>query len=227
MSFLSRFEAILFDLNGTLAEDFDRFDPGQDYHATYTRLGGRGYGPDDVHRIIGDSLARCLHRYDQGPWDPFPPYAEFLPPAPARETVLMEDTVAEHELGVIPTPRLAWLKRLSATHRLGLVSDVWAPSRRLRVYLRATGLDRMMDVTVLSSELGAVKPSPMLFRAALAGIQAPADTVLFVGDDYCRDIEGAAACGLSTVWISASGKVPGDVRPDRIATNVESLADLD
>ncbi len=38
---LAEFEAILFDLNGTLAEGYDRFGPEQDYHATYRRLGGR------------------------------------------------------------------------------------------------------------------------------------------------------------------------------------------
>ena len=36
-----RFDAILFDLNGTLAEGYDRFGPGEDYHATYRDLGGR------------------------------------------------------------------------------------------------------------------------------------------------------------------------------------------
>ena len=40
MSFLRRFDAVLFDLNGTLAEDYDRFDGEQDYTAGYVRHGG-------------------------------------------------------------------------------------------------------------------------------------------------------------------------------------------
>lgn len=227
VNFLSRFEAILFDLNGTLAEGFDRFDATQDYHATYRRLGGRGLEPAMICRIIEDSLERCLRRYERGPWDPFPSFVEFLDLDDPGESRLVLDTVAEHELGVIPTARLEWLRRLGATHRLGLVSNLWAPGRRLRAYLTATGLDETLDTAVLSSEEGAVKPSRRLFETALDRLGRPASRVLFVGDDYRRDIQGAAACGLHTVWISSCTEVPGEVLPDRIAADVETLARLD
>lgn len=223
MSFLSRFDAVLFDLNGTLAMGYDRFDADQDYYATYARLGGSELSPSKVAAAVEESIRKCLQRYEHGPWDPFPEYGEFLQISDAGERRLLEDTVAEHELGRLPAERLAWLEALSGTHGLGLVSDVWAPSRRLRRYLAESGLAGLLDAIVLSSELGAVKPSARVFAAALTQLSRDPGTVVFVGDNYRRDVMGAASLGMATVWIGDGQPAPGPVTPDRIVTRVEDL----
>ncbi len=227
MSFLSPFEAVLFDLNGTLADDFDRFGDDQDYHATYTRLGGHRLTSGRLREWVEESLRQCLARYERGPWDPFPSYRAFLEIEDPRERQLVEDTVAEHELGIVTQSRLSWLRHLSTTHRLGLISDVWAPSRRLRAYLHETCLDQVMGAIVLSSEVGAVKPSPRIFQAALDQLGCEPSQVVVVGDNYERDVLGAAACGMRTVWISDAQDLPADVRADRIIADVEVLTALD
>lgn len=223
MTFLSRFEAVLFDLNGTLATGFDRFDDRQDYHHTYSRLGGEALTPNAVTEAVETSLGRCLQRYEDGPWDPFPNYGEFLGVDDPDERRLLEDTVAEHELGSVSTERLTWLKTLAGTHRLGLVSDVWAPGRRLRDYLGSSELVGLLDAIILSSEIGAVKPSARVFALALAELDADPERVVFIGDSYRRDVEGAAACGMATVWVSEERDVPGPVIPDRVVARVEDL----
>jgi len=223
MTFLSRFEAVLFDLNGTLATGFDRFDDRQDYHQTYSRLGGEALTPNAVTEAVVASLGRCLQRYEDGPWDPFPNYGEFLGMDDSIERRLLEDTVAEHELGSVSTERLTWLKTLAGTHRLGLVSDVWAPGRRLRDYLGRSELVGLLDAIILSSEIGAVKPSARVFALALAELDADPERVVFIGDSYRRDVEGAAACGMATVWVSEERAAPGTVAPDRIVARVEEL----
>ena len=222
--FIDRFEAIVFDLNGTLAEGYDRFDKGEDYHATYRALGGSELSRSEVTEAVEESLRRCLARYRRGPSDPFPPYAEFMPAEFAEHAAAIEDTVAEHELGVIPDERRGWLETLGRTHRLGLVSDLWAPSRRARKFLAAGGLGELFGSIVLSCEQGAVKPSPRLFRQALTELGTPAETTLFVGDNYLRDVEGAAACGLATAWICADGGSEGAESADRIVDSVERLS---
>jgi FMN phosphatase YigB (HAD superfamily) len=227
MSFLSSFEAVLFDLNGTLADDFDRFGDDQDYHATYTRLGGRSLTSARLREEVDESLRQCLARYERGPWDPFPPYRAFFQVDDPRERQLLEDTVAEHELGIVTRSRLSWLRSLSTNHRLGLISDVWAPSRRLRAYLRESRLDQVMEAIVLSSEVGAVKPSRRIFETALDQLGCGPSQVVVVGDNYRRDVLGAAACGMKTVWISNAQDVPDDVRADRIIADVEALTALD
>lgn len=225
--FLDRFEAIVFDLNGTLAEGYDRFDKDQDYHATYRALGGSALSRSEVTEAVEESLRRCLARYRRGPSDPFPPYAEFMPVEFAEHAAAIEDTVAEHELGVIPDERRDWLETLARSHRLGLVSDLWAPARRVRERLAADGLGALFRSLVLSCEHGAVKPSPRLFRLALSELSADPARTLFVGDNYRRDIEGAAACGLATAWVSATGP-PGEApAADRVVDSVERLAEID
>ena len=223
MTFLSRFEAVLFDLNGTLSTDFDRFNRCQDYHRTYSRLGGTALSPAAVTEAVEASLGRCLQRYEDGPWDPFPDYGEFLDMDDPDQRRLLEDTVAEHELGSVSAERLSWLKTLAGTHRLGLVSDVWAPGRRLRSYLSRLEPAGLFDVIILSSEVGAVKPSARVFALALAGLGANPESVVFIGDSYRRDVEGAAACGMATVWVSEERAAPGTVAPHRIVARVEEL----
>jgi FMN phosphatase YigB (HAD superfamily) len=199
-----RFDAILFDLNGTLAEGYDRFGPGEDYHATYRDLGGRELSAAALRDRIDRTLARLLPLYSDGPADPFPALRDCVPDSdrlPAAELELLLATVAAHECGQIPPARVALLRRLSGSHRLGLVSDLWAPARRCREELAALGLDEVFGTLVFSCEHGAVKPARRLFELALAELDVEPARTLFVGDHPQRDIEGAAACGLRTVWI--------------------------
>jgi FMN phosphatase YigB (HAD superfamily) len=227
MRFLSRFDTVIFDLNGTLARDYDRFGHEHDYYATYTRLGGGRLTPAAVRIKVEESLKRCLLRYDLGPWDPFPPYGDFLELADPAEKRLVEATVADHELGVVPDSRVAWLRELARTHRIGLVSDIWAPAGRLRAYLSKTGLGSLFSAVVISSEEGAVKPSPRVFRTAMDRLGCRPSSAVFVGDSLKRDVVGAQACGMATVWIGEREAMPEGVNPDRVVGTVEALSDLD
>lgn len=201
---LGEFDAILFDLNGTLAEAYDRFGPGEDYHATYRRLGGAGLAAAELRRRIDGTLATLLARYQGGPPDPFPALRDCVAPAhadPPEELELLLATIAVHECGRIPPPRSALLRGLAGRLRLGLVSDLWAPADHCRRYLAATGLAPLFGSLVFSCEHGAVKPAARLFRLALAELGVDPARALFVGDDPARDIAGAAACGLRTVRV--------------------------
>ena len=70
------FDAILFDLNGTLAEGYDRFGPDEDYHHAYRGLGGGELSPAVLRERIEQTLAQLLPRYHDGPADPFPTLRE-------------------------------------------------------------------------------------------------------------------------------------------------------
>ncbi|MGB5590932.1 MAG: HAD family hydrolase [Gammaproteobacteria bacterium] len=229
MSFLNCFDAIIFDLNGTLAEDFDRFGPGHDYMATYTKLGGRHLSGTELRDLVDDLMSRFLQRYDADPTDPFPQLCEFLevPEAlPSRELHLLEALVAEHEIGVISAARIELLRRFSRTHRLGLISDLWAPSHRYRAYLDALGVTSLFGSMLFSCEQGAVKPSPRLFRCALEELGVAPEQAVFVGDKETRDVIGAASCGMATVWVDATGEGPRLSQPDRVVASVEALEAL-
>jgi putative hydrolase of the HAD superfamily len=68
---------------------------------------------------------------------------------------------------------------------------------RLRMILEHLGVSKFFSHIFLSSELGADKPDPGIYRRALRLSGTSPNETLHVGDDPVRDWQGAAAAGLS------------------------------
>jgi putative hydrolase of the HAD superfamily len=68
---------------------------------------------------------------------------------------------------------------------------------RLRMILEHLGVSKFFSHVFLSSELGADKPDPLIFRRALKLIGTAPNETLHAGDDPVRDWQGAEAAGLS------------------------------
>jgi|SRR5690554_2147781 len=97
---------------------------------------------------------------------------------------------------------------------LALVAD--GPTGTFRNVLTQHQLYDLFDAFAISQEVGVDKPDPRMFRHALdqLGI-APADygRVVMVGNHLSRDIKGANALGLISVWLDWSPrrhKIPLD-----------------
>jgi putative hydrolase of the HAD superfamily len=105
----------------------------------------------------------------------------------------------------------AVLGRLRAAGaRLAVVSN-WDIS--LHDVLERTQLRALVDVVVISAELGAAKPDPAIFRAALQRLGATASDAIHVGDSVEHDVAGARAAGLEAVLVARNGApVPDGVR---------------
>jgi putative hydrolase of the HAD superfamily len=85
------------------------------------------------------------------------------------------------------------LAELAPRFRLALISNF---DGRLRFILRHLGISKYFPDVFVSSELGADKPDPEIFRRALKIMHLDANEVLHVGDDPERDWKAAAAAGL-------------------------------
>ena len=85
------------------------------------------------------------------------------------------------------------LERLQSGFHLAVVSNF---DGRLRFILQNLGISKYFAHVFVSSELGADKPDPKIFRRAIAIMHLRADKVLHVGDDPERDWKAAAAAGL-------------------------------
>ena len=68
---------------------------------------------------------------------------------------------------------------------------------RLRFILQHLGISKFFSHVFISSELGADKPDPEIYRRALKLIDRKPTEVLHVGNDSQRDWEAASAAGLS------------------------------
>ncbi len=59
---------------------------------------------------------------------------------------------------------------------------------------------------VVSSEVGWRKPAPAFFAAACAAVGRDPAEILFVGDDFANDYEGARAAGLRALLLDPRGR---------------------
>ena len=86
------------------------------------------------------------------------------------------------------------LEKLQSGFHLAVVSNF---DGRLRFILEHLGISKYFVHVFVSSELGADKPDPEIYRRALRVMKLSPNEVLHVGDDPKRDWEGATAAGLS------------------------------
>jgi putative hydrolase of the HAD superfamily len=86
------------------------------------------------------------------------------------------------------------LEKLRERFQLAVVSNF---DGRLRMIFEHLGVSKYFSHVFLSSELGADKPDPEIYRRALQLSQARPNETLHVGDDPERDWKGASAAGLS------------------------------
>jgi FMN phosphatase YigB (HAD superfamily) len=98
--------------------------------------------------------------------------------------------------------------------RLGVISNTIQPGRQLDLSLANAGLLPYFAARTYSSEVGAAKPHPRIFLAALAALAVPAERTLHVGDRLVADIYGAQQAGMRAVLIAVAGRTEAASGPD-------------
>jgi putative hydrolase of the HAD superfamily len=86
------------------------------------------------------------------------------------------------------------LEQLRPRFQLAVISNF---DGRLRFILQHLGISNYFSHVFISSELGADKPDPEIFRRGLTLMHLDANEVLHVGDDLERDWKAAKEAGLS------------------------------
>ncbi len=113
------------------------------------------------------------------------------------------------------------LRSLRRNFRLGLLTN--GPPDVQRIKLARCGIDSRFDAVVISGEIGYGKPDPAAFAIILEELEVPPDRSVMVGDSWERDVMGAEAAGMHTVWVSRGRPTP----ESRSQVNViASVADL-
>jgi putative hydrolase of the HAD superfamily len=209
---------ILFDLDNTLIDRAGGF-------TTWARafVSGRSLG--------GEPEVEWLARLDN---DGLTPRAEFF--ASARERFALRNSVddlvaayrTEYPLCMPPLPdetRSALGDLRAAGWKIGIASN-GAPSQETKI--TASGLDELVDGWAISQMVGARKPDRAHFEAAASSCRAPLAGGWMVGDSAEADIAGAAASGLSSVWITRGRMwAHSTYVPDLVATAVaEAVAEI-
>ena len=205
-------EGVIFDIHSTLVDqgDADQWleaaltvDPHPLTTSERARLvafldriweGARVSDPDSTRDLSFEAHSRVFH--------------ELIAQGPAVDRTLanalydvMLDTWHAYDDTV---PTLVALREMGM--RVCLLSNAGVP---IRTVLDREGVTPWVDATVLSYEVGAVKPDRRIFEAALAALDLPASRVVMVGDN-ANDDGGGAHLGLRTLILPrTSGRVHG------------------
>lgn len=203
---LSRFDAVLFDLDDTLF-------PERDFVYGGYRAVAEAVWQD--HRV--DIEPELRRRFDQGcRGDLFTPALRAAGLAPDEPTVRALVAVYRRHTPVIrPFVDTAVIDQLSARGlRIGLVSDGHLEVQRRK--LEALNLADRFDAIVFSDALGgrdAWKPSPKPFVTVLEQLQTAPNRAVYVADNPAKDFLGARRAGLQAIRIRRPGGLYAECLP--------------
>lgn len=201
-----RLQALFFDAAGTLIRT------AEPVGETYARFAARHRvqtQPEAVMRAFRDSwktTAPPLHPPGQPPVDDDLGWWRMLVAAvfdrvlgePLPEHTLddlfaeLYQHYAEPQAWVVFDDVLPALSDLARDHRLLVLSNF---DRRLRSILGGHDLMHFFETVIISSEVGAAKPHPRMFQAALSAVGCEPEQCLHIGDDAKCDAEGAERAG--------------------------------
>jgi HAD superfamily hydrolase (TIGR01549 family) len=110
--------------------------------------------------------------------------------------------------------------------KIGLISNtgLTSPETYKEWFSQIDLLDNF-DYLAFSNGFAAAKPSKKIFDATLAEIGVPPPRALHVGDNMHTDVAGAAAAGMSTVWVRGGIESPVNTshEPDYTVDSVTEL----
>ena len=75
------------------------------------------------------------------------------------DKIIIERVFAYHECGEVPKSCKLTLEKLSKSHKLGLISNVWCKSEYFMDQLKIDGVFDLFEITIFSSDHMSVKPS--------------------------------------------------------------------
>jgi 2-haloacid dehalogenase len=216
---------VLFDLNGTLLDPSVMAEP----------LGGGDAERELVARTLDDAVAAAMTLTLGGRYAAF---ADLLLAALERRLELAGRDpagagAALEAMGRMPPfPEAgAALDRLAAAGlALGVVTQ--SATDTAEAVLARAGLRERFSLVLGSDAVGAFKPDPRPYRAALAaaGVDAPGEACLVAA--HWWDVTGAKLAGLRTAWVSRRDRVlpasvpEPDVRGADLAAVAEGIAAL-
>jgi putative hydrolase of the HAD superfamily len=145
----------------------------------------------------------------------------------ARAEYIIEENIYKNWTGIFksikPYPYVGeTLRRLKeAGYKLGALSDF--PIREKLVNMKLGGY---WDAEVSSEAAGAVKPAAAGFLSLAEKLQTSPENILYVGNSYRFDVEGAAAVGMKTALrvhpFHKNRRFPG-LKPDIVFSDYRDL----
>ena len=211
--------AVFFDLYGTLAG----FSPSRfeiqstacaDFGIQVTPDGIlKGYGLADGYMAEQNAVRPLRTRDDEGRQQFFAEYERLVLQGAGVEVTEEQALEIWNRVRRVPyeltrfqdvVPAMKELKTLGLA--LGLISNMNRDGGEL---IEGFGLGPYLDFAVTSGEVGAEKPHPPIFLAALARAETEPHQAVHVGDQLTSDVDGARGVGINPVLVDRDGNHTG------------------
>jgi putative hydrolase of the HAD superfamily len=210
---MSGFDAVVFDLYGTLVHEF----PAGEFH--------------EAIRAMGEALGLDPEAFEEG-WDATAigrQTGEFLDVEENVRTICLSFGVVPDDEVLADALAIRWALYETYFHpRVGALETVASVAERgLPMALvsmcapdtpdlwRDGPMARLMQVEVFSCETGLRKPDPEIYLLAAEQLGVDPEACLYVGDGAYGELAGAAAVGMTAVLIRDPEEDPEDVlRPE-------------
>jgi putative hydrolase of the HAD superfamily len=194
------YTGVLFDLFGTLIAPFHRREHMAALRECAKHL---GLSFEDCHRHWGDTFPRRLRGEFVSVADNFAWIARQLGQRPTPQALTQAEAVYERFATESLAPVAGAVETLACLAarglRVGLVSNCAPDIARL---WSTSVFAPYFDYCAFSCQVGAVKPAPAIYRAALDALRLLPEQTLYVGDGSDEELSGAARCGMQPVLIA-------------------------
>jgi putative hydrolase of the HAD superfamily len=113
------------------------------------------------------------------------------------------------------------LQHLRTDTKIGIITN--NASQEQHEKLKFCGLSSLIDVLVISEEVGVIKPNPEIFTIALERLGCAASEAVMLGDAWNTDIVGASRVGIRPVWLNRFGATCPDPSLAIVITSLEPV----
>lgn len=112
-------------------------------------------------------------------------------------------------------------QKILEKYPVGVLTNGFAETQRLK--FEKFGFYDSAKHTVISEDVGALKPDPKVFEHAteLTGLEA--NEILYVGDSFSSDIEGGSSFGWNTAWFTQNGHEKQHEKADFVFNDFNDL----
>jgi len=109
----------------------------------------------------------------------------------------------------LDTTLLAYIKGLHQRYKTGIISNAFDDVRSAALEL--WGMGPVFDVLIFSAEVGIMKPDRRIFEMALAQMNVPAQSAVFI-DDFAHNVAGAVDAGMRAIHFRSREQVINDLK---------------
>jgi 2-haloalkanoic acid dehalogenase type II len=121
---------------------------------------------------------------------------------------------------IYPDARNA-LNSIDEKYRLCMITN--GPPDWQREKLEKLDITGYFEEIIVSGELGHHKPDPRIFNEMTKRMGVESSEIIYVGNDYRKDIVGAHRAGWKTAWVNRQREEIEDVEPTYIIKELSEL----